>query len=67
MSVADTQYDEQFQKALDGLKADGSYRHFAELERHAGKFPTPGTTAWGGKLRSGVPTTIWAWGNIRTF
>lgn len=32
-------YDEFFQRALDGLKSDGSYRHFAELERQAGRFP----------------------------
>lgn len=32
-------YDSLFQKALDGLHADGSYRYFAELERKAGQFP----------------------------
>ncbi|MDF7674236.1 5-aminolevulinate synthase [Acetobacteraceae bacterium ESL0709] len=32
-------YDSLFQKALDGLHADGSYRYFAELERQAGQFP----------------------------
>jgi len=32
-------YDAFFQAALDGLKADGSYRYFAELERHAGRLP----------------------------
>ncbi|QHI95211.1 5-aminolevulinate synthase [Aristophania vespae] len=32
-------YDALFQKALDGLHADGSYRYFAELERKAGQFP----------------------------
>lgn len=39
MAQVDTVYDKYFQTALDGLKADGSYRHFAELERHAGQFP----------------------------
>lgn len=39
MAQADRVYDRYFQQALDGLKADGSYRHFAELERHAGQFP----------------------------
>ncbi|QDH17248.1 5-aminolevulinate synthase [Swingsia samuiensis] len=32
-------YDAMFQSALDGLRADGSYRYFAELERHSGQFP----------------------------
>lgn len=32
-------YDHIFQEALDGLRADGSYRYFAELERHSGQFP----------------------------
>ncbi|MUH02297.1 5-aminolevulinate synthase [Bombella sp. ESL0387] len=32
-------YDTLFQNALDGLRADGSYRYFAELERHVGRFP----------------------------
>lgn len=32
-------YDQIFQEALDGLRADGSYRYFAELERHSGQFP----------------------------
>ncbi|WP_029603805.1 5-aminolevulinate synthase [Kozakia baliensis] len=39
MSNADAKYNEHFQLALDGLKADGSYRHFADLERRAGRFP----------------------------
>ncbi|AQS88220.1 5-aminolevulinate synthase [Neoasaia chiangmaiensis NBRC 101099] len=39
MTGAATTYDDYFQRALDGLKADGSYRHFAELERQAGRFP----------------------------
>ncbi|WP_317214768.1 5-aminolevulinate synthase [Gluconobacter sp. GP1] len=32
-------YDAMFQSALDGLRADGSYRYFAELERRSGNFP----------------------------
>lgn len=39
MAQVDAVYDRYFQTALDGLKADGSYRHFAELERRAGQFP----------------------------
>lgn len=34
-----TDYDAIFNLALEGLKADGSYRHFADLERRAGQFP----------------------------
>jgi 5-aminolevulinate synthase len=33
------QHEDFFRPALDGLKADGSYRHFAHLIRRAGKFP----------------------------
>ena len=32
-------YDCVFREALDNLKAEGRYRVFAELERHAGRFP----------------------------
>lgn len=42
-----------FQTALDGLRADGSYRYFAELERHAGSFPR----AWHHGLKREV--TVW--------
>ncbi|WP_264817725.1 5-aminolevulinate synthase, partial [Acidomonas methanolica] len=39
MTASSYDYDALFQQALDGLKADGSYRHFADLERRAGHFP----------------------------
>ena len=32
-------FDALFNEQLDGLKNDGNYRYFAELERKAGKFP----------------------------
>ncbi|SMY07044.1 5-aminolevulinate synthase [Flavimaricola marinus] len=32
-------FDALFNEQLDGLKADGNYRYFAELERSCGKFP----------------------------
>ncbi|WP_456304901.1 5-aminolevulinate synthase [Candidatus Kirkpatrickella diaphorinae] len=39
MSKMDAAFDAHFRAALDGLKADGSYRIFAELERRVGHFP----------------------------
>lgn len=32
-------YDSFFKGALDDLRAQGNYRHFADLERHTGNFP----------------------------
>ena len=32
-------YEDFFKDALSTLKAEGNYRHFAELERHTGAFP----------------------------
>ena len=32
-------YERYFAEALDGLRSEGRYRIFAELERHAGDFP----------------------------
>lgn len=39
MSELDALFDAQFQAALEGLRSDGSYRVFAELERRVGNFP----------------------------
>lgn len=46
-------HDELFAPALEGLKSDGSYRHFAHLERRAGNFPR----AWHHELQREV--VIW--------
>ena len=32
-------YEKFFSDAINGLKKEGRYRVFAELERHAGSFP----------------------------
>ena len=32
-------YDGYFRAALDGLRDEGNYRVFADLERHRGDFP----------------------------
>ncbi|PRY86812.1 5-aminolevulinate synthase [Donghicola tyrosinivorans] len=48
-------YDSFFKGALDDLRAQGNYRHFADLERHTGNFPQA-------THRSGTeerPVTIW--------
>src|SRR5215470_4162696 len=48
-------YENIFRTAINTLKAEGRYRIFAELERHAGAFPraahhgldgTPDVTVW---------------------
>jgi 5-aminolevulinate synthase len=48
-------YESFFSAALAGLKAEGRYRVFADLERHAGAYPS---AAWrdGARLRD---VTIW--------
>jgi len=46
-------YDHFFSTALDGLRADGSYRYFAELERIPGCFPR----AWHHGI--GREVTVW--------
>ena len=32
-------HDDQFSRQIDRLRADGNYRHFASIERQAGRFP----------------------------
>ena len=46
-------FDAFFSDELSRLKADGNYRHFAELERHRGSFPT--ATCYNGPSE----VTIW--------
>ena len=45
-------YEAEFGRQLDGLRADGNYRVFAELERSAGAFPLVTHRAAG-------PVTVW--------
>ena len=48
-------YDTFFRKQIDGLRREGNYRVFAELERHAGQFPK----ATHYKERGEAPVTVW--------
>ena len=48
-------YEALFQDELDGLRAAGNYRVFANLKRHAGKFPR--ATRHEGEAKSEV--TVW--------
>jgi 5-aminolevulinate synthase len=48
-------YDRFFQSTLSGLRAEGRYRVFADLERHAGAFPR---ATWRG---SGPPRDVTVW------
>jgi 5-aminolevulinate synthase len=48
-------YDRFFQSALSGLRAEGRYRVFADLERHAGAFPR---ATWRG---NGPPRDVTVW------
>jgi 5-aminolevulinate synthase len=48
-------YETFFRKQVDGLRREGNYRIFAELERQAGSFPT----ATHHRERGQVPVTVW--------
>jgi len=48
-------YDAIFRKQLDGLRREGNYRVFANLERHAGNFPQ----ATHHRERGKAPVTVW--------
>jgi 5-aminolevulinate synthase len=48
-------YESYFQDALDGLRAEGRYRVFAELERQAGRFPAALCHGQDGRR----PVTVW--------
>jgi 5-aminolevulinate synthase len=48
-------YEDFFSEALGGLKAEGRYRIFAELERHAGNFPLATRYVGDGTQ----PVTVW--------
>jgi 5-aminolevulinate synthase len=48
-------YEGFFRNQLDGLRREGEYRVFADLERHAGSFPR----ATHYRERGQVPVTVW--------
>jgi 5-aminolevulinate synthase len=48
-------YDIFFRKQVDALRREGNYRVFAELQRHAGRFPR----ATHFKERGTAPVTVW--------
>jgi 5-aminolevulinate synthase len=48
-------YENFFRKELDGLRKEGRYRVFADLERHAGKFPR---ATWHGPYGA-QDVTVW--------
>jgi 5-aminolevulinate synthase len=48
-------YDRYFESALSGLRAEGRYRVFADLERRAGAFPR---ATWRGSGRT-REVTVW--------
>nr|WP_294553070.1 5-aminolevulinate synthase [uncultured Rhodopila sp.] len=48
-------YESFFRKQVDGLRREGNYRVFADLERQAGNFPT----ATHHRERGQVPVTVW--------
>lgn len=60
------EYGKVFADAIAGLKAEGRYRTFADLERHCGSFPRASGTLQTGRSRSlcGARTTTLAWANI---
>ena len=61
-------YETFFRKQIDGLRREGNYRVFADLERQAGRFPAGDAsqgTRQGAGDRSGAPTIISAWASIR--
>src|SRR6201982_3593596 len=48
-------YEQFFRRQLDGLRREGNYRVFADLQRQAGGFPR----ATHHRGRSSAPVTVW--------
>ena len=48
-------YESFFRGQLDGLRREGNYRVFADLQRHAGAFPR----ATHYRERNRAPVTVW--------
>ena len=48
-------YESFFRKQVDGLRREGNYRVFTDIERHAGSFPH----ATHHKARGQAPVTVW--------
>ncbi|MFQ3623196.1 MAG: 5-aminolevulinate synthase, partial [Acetobacteraceae bacterium] len=48
-------YEAFFRRELDGLRREGRYRTFADLERHAGQFPR----ATHHRRKGPAPVTVW--------
>ena len=49
-------YNKHFESCIDGIKKEGRYRSFANLERIAGRFPKAVYRPEGGEARE---VTIW--------
>jgi 5-aminolevulinate synthase len=56
--MCEMEYEEIFRSAVDGLKAEGRYRVFFDIERCAGRFPK---ALWHLPDRPGLTEKITVW------